>query len=338
MHKLFLLFLSLFMLSMETAAQKNITVMFYNVENFFDYTDDPKTQDEEYLPGSPKHWDEKKYGNKIKRIAQVIDSAVNGIALPDIIGVCEIENNGVLTDLISRSSLKSKSYTSLCSTGKDTRGINVGLIYDKNVFEFVTYKELDAIFPELPNNKTRNILCVALKFKATGEVLNVLVNHWPSRNDGEKETEPRRLHAALVLRNYVNELLKQNKEAKIIIMGDLNDTPKSKSVFNVLKANAKPDKEWGELLNPFLNLENRGEGTHIDNNEWHVFDNIILSTAFLQGKGLIFKPNDAFILKKDFVLFKNHSTGFIKPNRTFGGDKYFNGYSDHLAVYVRLSY
>ncbi|MCW3076563.1 MAG: endonuclease, partial [Bacteroidetes bacterium] len=111
---------------MDVSGQKNITVMFYNVENFFDYTDDPRTQDEEFLPGSEKEWNEKKYENKIKRIAQVIDSSVTGIALPDIIGFCEIENNTVLTDLVSKSLLKSKPYASLCSTGLDTRGINVG--------------------------------------------------------------------------------------------------------------------------------------------------------------------------------------------------------------------
>lgn len=323
---------------MEVSGQKNITVMFYNVENFFDYTDDPKTQDEEFLPDSEKEWNEKKYENKIKRIAQVIDSSVTGIALPDIIGFCEIENNKVLSDLISRSLLKSKQYTSLCSTGLDTRGINVGLIYDKAMFDFVSYKELNSIYPALPDNKTRNILCVTLKFKVTNEVITVMVNHWPSRRDGEKETEPRRLHAAKVARAQVDELLKANKDAKIIVMGDLNDTPKNKSVFNVLKANAKPDREQGELLNPYLNFENRGDGTHINNGEWHVFDNIILSAGFLQNKGLSFNSNNAFILKKDFVLFKNFQTGLVKPNRTYGGDKYFNGYSDHLAVYVRLTY
>ncbi|MCW3076367.1 MAG: Endonuclease/exonuclease/phosphatase, partial [Bacteroidetes bacterium] len=220
----------------------------------------------------------------------------------------------------------------------DTRGINVGLIYDKAMFDFVSYKELNSIYPALPDNKTRNILCVTLKFKATNEEVTVLVNHWPSRRDGEKETEPRRLHAAKVARAQVDELLNANKSSKIIVMGDLNDTPKNKSVFNVLKANAKPDKELGELLNPYLNFENRGDGTHISEGKWHVFDNIILSTGFLQNKGLSFHPDNAFILKKDFVLFKNYKTGLVKPNRTFGGDKYFNGYSDHLAVYVRLAY
>jgi predicted extracellular nuclease len=219
----------------------------------------------------------------------------------------------------------------------DTRGINVGLMYDKSLFDFISYKELNAIMPELPDNKTRNILFVTLKYKETGEEIYVLVNHWPSRRDGQFETEPRRLHAAKVARTQIDELLKKNPDAKIILMGDLNDTPKDKSVFNVLRANGKPEKSKGELLNPFINYENQGIGTHIEQGEWHVFDNIILSTAFMGTKGLKFNFKNAHILKKDFLIFKNYKTGLTKPNRTFGGSKYYNGYSDHLAVYVVLN-
>jgi hypothetical protein len=121
-------------------------------------------------------------------------------------------------------------------------------------------------------------------------------------------------------------------------MGDLNDTPLNNSVQKVLKANGAPKKELGELLNPYFQLEQKGEGTHYYNGDWDMFDNIILSPQFLQKKGLTFRSTDAFILKKDFVLFKNNRTGEKKPNRTYSGTKYHNGYSDHLAVYITLSY
>lgn len=323
---------------MNMFSQKNLTVMFYNVENFFDYTDNPKTQDEEFLPASEKKWDHFKYQNKINRISQVIDSSVTGIDLPALVGFCEIENNQVIKDLISKSKLKSKPYESLCTTGLDSRGINVGLMYDKNIFDLIDSEELNAIYPVLPDNKTRNILYVTLKFKATEELIYVFVNHWPSRREGEKETEPRRMHAAKVVRTKIDELLKKNQEVKVIVMGDFNDTPKNKSVFNILKANGTPKAHLGELLNPYIIYENNGEGTHINNGEWHVFDSIILSGGFLLNKKLNYKTNNAFILKKDFLLFKDYNTGFIKPNRTYGGVKYFNGYSDHLAVYLKLDY
>lgn len=339
MKKTTLLICVLLLIKVEVSAQKNITVMFYNVENFFDTKDNPATSDEEYLPGSELNWDEKKYANKIKRTAEVIDSTVTGAALPDIVGFCEIENVQVINDLISKSQLKSRSYQSLCTTGKDDRGINVGFMFDKALFELVSSEELNAIDPSSPTKKTRNILFVILKFKPTSEQVCVFVNHWPSRRDGEKESESRRIYAAQVVRNKINELQKKNSNCKVIVMGDLNDTPENKSILTTLMANGNPKKGSSELLNPYFQFEKNGMGTHYDRGNWSVFDNIIVSQSFTTATGLYYKAGNAFILKKDFVLFKNNKTGEEKPNRTYGnGNKYFNGYSDHLAVYVKLNY
>ncbi|MCE3228932.1 MAG: hypothetical protein K0S32_3483 [Bacteroidetes bacterium] len=312
--------------------------MFYNVENFFDIKDDPKINDSEFLPNSELEWDLQKYESKIKRIAEVIDSSVTGVGLPDIVGFCEVENKQVLVDLVLKSQLKMRPFQSICATGRDERGINVGLIYDSNLFEVIKSEEINSIDPAFPQNKTRNILYVTLKFKKTSEKVHLFVNHWPSRRDGEAETEPKRLHSAKVVREKIDGLLKGDPSAKIIVMGDLNDTPMNTSVQKVLKANSAPKAELGELLNPYFQLEKRGEGTHFYDGKWDVFDNIILSPQFLKKQGLTFTSANAFILKKDFVLFKNHKTGEKKPNRTFSGTKYHNGYSDHLAVYITLNY
>lgn len=337
MNKVIVLLVTL-LLKISTMAQAPITVMFYNVENFFDTVDDPKTQDEEFLPTSELKWDDTKYLNKIKHISQVVDSSVAGVGLPDIVGFCEIENKKVLTDLINISQFKNRKYTVLTTTGLDDRGINVGMIYDQTTFEFVQSIELNVTNSQIENYKTRNVLFVTLKCKATKEVVYFFVNHWPSRRDGEKETEPKRLYAAKIVREKIDELQKQNANAKIIVMGDLNDYPTNSSVLNILKANANPKKGSAELLNPFFSMEKNKEGTHYDRGEWHVIDQIIVSQGFLQKTGLQFKPINRFVLKKDFLLFKNNKTGEIKPNRTYGGGgKYYNGYSDHLAVYIQLN-
>jgi predicted extracellular nuclease len=334
-----LLIVSLFLAMESLWAQKNITIAFYNVENFFDTFDDPQTQDQEYLPDSPYKWGQTKYQNKIKRISQVIDSTVAGAELPDVVGFCEIENNLVLKDLVSKSQLKCKKYATLSSTGMDTRGINVGFIFDQSIFDFVSSEELNATNPLLPNYKTRNILFIILKLKATNDTLYFFVNHWPSRRDGELATEPKRIYAAQTLRKKISELQKCHPLAKIIVMGDLNDTPTNRSVLKVLSANGKPKKESNELLNPYFELQIKNLGSHYHEGKWNMFDNIIISQGLLTSKGLMYKLGNAFVLKKDFVLFKNYKTGEEKPNRTFGENKkYFNGYSDHLAVYIKLAY
>lgn len=339
MIKKIILTLSLLWLTMnDMDAQKEITVMFYNVENFFDTMDNPKTTDEDYLPGSPLKWDEQKYKNKINRISQVIDSSVAGKALPDLIGFCEIENKQVLNDLVLKTQLKTRSYTALCTTGLDERGINVGLLYDKTLFDFQDVKELNVTNPALGDYKTRNILFVTLKHKTTQDLLYLFVNHWPSRRDGEKETEPKRLYAAKVVKTKVDEILKNTPQAKILIMGDLNDYPTNNSVYTIL--GAKDNMNNAILFNPFYQFHKKGEGTHSGREGWYVFDQILISKGlFNTTKGLLYKNNQAYILKKDFVLFKNKRTGEEKPNRTYGADnKYYNGYSDHLAIYIKLNY
>ncbi len=318
-------------------AQKNkteITVAFYNCENFFDIVDNPKINDEEYLPKSPLKWNEEKYQNKITKTAQVFDSTVAGEKIPAIMGLCEIENKNVLTDLINKSQLLNKNYKCIVSTGKDLRGINVGLIYDESIFQLVSSEELDATgtYEQL----TRNILYAQLKH-TTGDVLHVFVNHWPSRRDGEKETEPRRVYAAQILRNRINDLQKNNPNAKCIVMGDLNDHPNNTSVQTTLQAIANP-KIKTDLYNPYFEMDANGLGTSYHDSKWGVLDHIIVSQGLLKTKkGFMFDKKNAFILKKDFVLFKNKKTGEERPNRTYGpNSKYFNGYSDHLCVYITL--
>jgi predicted extracellular nuclease len=319
------------------AQQKNaITIASYNCENFFDTKDDPNTKDEDFLPEAPAKWDETKYNNKLQKVAQVLDSTVAGDGLPAIAGLIEVENKEVLEDLVSKTQFNKKKYAVLCTTGADERSIDVGLIYDTDIFSLITSEELNATNSALGDYKTRNILMASLKAK-NGDLIYVFVNHWPSRRTGETESEPRRIFAAQVLRNKIDELQKKDAKAKIVVMGDFNDHPDNTSVLNTLKANDKPQTK-SDLYNAYYTLDKEKQGTHFYNNEWRCLDQIMVSQGFLKSKkGYQFNTKNAFILRKDFVLFKNKKTGEERPNRTYGSEnKYYNGYSDHLAVYITL--
>jgi len=312
-----------------------ITVAFYNCENFFDTKDDPNKNDDEFLPDSRMKWDETRFMNKLTKIAQVLDSTVDGPALPALVGLVEIENKEVLEELVSKSQFKEKSYGVLSTDSPDERSIDCGLLYDKSVFSLVDFKELNATNSKIGDYKTRNVLFATLK-ATNGDVFYVFVNHWPSRREGEKESEPRRVYAAEQVRAKINELQKKDKNAKIIVMGDFNDHPDNSSILNTLKASDAP-KEKGDLYNAFYTLDKDKQGTHYYNKEWRVLDQIIVSQGLTSTKkGYHFDPKNAHILKKDFVLFKNNKTGEIKPNRTYSGEKYYDGYSDHLSVYITL--
>ena len=333
-----LIFSSLLLLSITTsfAQTKNpITVALYNCENFFDTKDDPNKKDDEFLPESPMKWDETRFMNKLTKIAQVLDSTVAGPGLPNLVGLVEVENKEVLEELISKSQLKATSYGVLCTDSPDERSIDVGLLYDKSVFSLVDFKELNATNPALGDYKTRNVLFATLK-ATNGDMIYVFVNHWPSRRSGEAESEPRRIYAAEQVRAKIDELQKKDVKAKVIVMGDLNDHPTDKSVLNVLKASDTP-KDKSDLYNAYQTLDREKQGTHYYDKEWRVLDQIIVSQGFIGAKkGYSFNPKNAHILRKDFVLFKNNKTGEERPNRTYSGEKYYNGYSDHLSVYITL--
>ena len=336
MRKLITSSLLLLSITASFAQSKSpITVALYNCENFFDTKDDPNKNDDEFLPDSKLKWDDTRYMNKLTKIAQVLDSTVAGSGLPNLVGLVEVENKEVLEDLISKSQLKEKSYGVLCTDSPDERSIDVGLLYDKSVFTLVDFKELNATNPSLGDYKTRNILFATLK-ATNGDVLYVFVNHWPSRREGEKESEPRRVFAAEQVRNKINELQKKDTKAKVIVMGDFNDHPDNNSILNTLKARDKP-KAKTDLYNAYQTLDAAKQGTHYYDKEWRVLDQIIVSQAFIGAKkGYKFNPKNAKILRKDFVLFKNNKTGEERPNRTYSGEKYYNGYSDHLSVYITL--
>ena len=318
------------------AQTKNqITVAFYNCENFFDTKDDPNKKDDEFLPDAPMKWDETRFMNKLQKVAQVLDSTVAGPGLPALVGLVEVENKEVLEELISKSQFKEKSYGVLCTDSPDERSIDCGLLYDKSIFTLVDFKEINATNPIIGNYKTRNILFATLK-ATNGDVIYVFVNHWPSRREGEKESEPRRVYAAEQVRTKITELQKKDPKAKVIVMGDFNDHPDNTSILNTLKASNKPTHK-GDLYNAYQTLDAAKQGTHYFDKEWRVLDQIIVSQGFIGAKkGYKFEPKNAHILKKDFVLFKNAKTGEEKPSRTYSGEKYFNGYSDHLSVYITL--
>ncbi len=316
-------------------SKSPITVAFYNCENFFDTKDDPNKKDDEFLPESPLKWDETRFMNKLTKVAQVLDSTVAGDGLPELVGLVEIENKEVLEELVSKSQFKTKSYGVISTDSPDERSIDVGLLYDKAVFTLVDFKELNATNSALGDYKTRNVLFATLK-ATNGDVIYVFVNHWPSRREGEKESEPRRIFAAEQVRNKINELQKKNPKSKVIVMGDFNDHPDNNSILNTLKATDNP-KDKGDLYNAFKTLDAAKQGTHYYDKEWRVLDQIMVSQAFIGAKkGYKFNPKNAHILRKDFVMFKNTKTGEEKPNRTYSGEKYYNGYSDHLSIYITL--
>jgi predicted extracellular nuclease len=310
----------------------SFSVAFYNVDNLFDIADDPLTSDDEFTPNGEKKWTEKRYQHKLKNIASVFKGI--DAELPLFIGVCEVENKKVLVDLTNENLLKAANYGVVHYNSPDTRGIDVGFLYKKDFFNVLLSESLVINYINNPNVLTRDILYV--KGEVNNEVIHVFVNHWSSRRNGEKETEYKRLEAAKVLKNRIESIQERSPDDKVLIMGDFNDYPNNRSIVNVLEATLQPESD--EFYNLAAKLDNSEKGTHFYNEEWGMLDQMMVSNSWLTSKsGNVLKKKSVEVYKDDKVLFNHKSFGAI-PNKTYSGNKYHGGYSDHLAISLKFKY
>lgn len=331
-----------FILSVQAQSGRRylrLTVSFYNVENLFDTINDPHIRDGEFTPTGRNRWDYKKYQRKLENLSHVI-SQIGGMG-PTILGVSEVENRGVLEDLIATPKLRDKNYGIVHYDSPDERGIDVGLLYLKNVFQVSDSKAHTVFIPEDPEDKTRDILQVSGFID--GEKFHFMVGHWPSRSGGEAASMHKRMAAAKVMRRVTDSLLAIDPTSHVVLMGDFNDDPVSASVVKGLRIKKSDNNlPYNELFTPMLRLYKKGIGTLAYRDVWNLFD-IIVVNGNLLGKDysrfrLYTDPkskNSAFVFNKPFLLQKDGPyKGY--PLRTIVGGEYQGGYSDHFPVYIYL--
>lgn len=311
--------------------------MFYNVENLFDTKDDPQKNDNDFLPDGSLRWTNKRYWDKQRNIARVI-TAVGGMQSPALVGLCEIENDSVIFDLTRRSPLRAQGYEYIVSDSPDARGIDVALLYQRHQFKLLEHNEYDVRKNRRKERATRNILHAVGRI-ANGDTIDVFVCHFPSRGGGQRETEPARVNAAQALRDKVDSLYAVRKKANIIIMGDFNDYPNNKSLFETLKARSlNYHRSNGELYNLFLHrMRETGFGSYVFQGRWNVLDQFIVSGNLLSRNNSVrVKNEEAHVFKADFLLEEDRVHGLKRPWRTYRGLKYIGGFSDHLPIYMDL--
>ncbi len=318
---------------------QEFTVLFYNVENLFDTSNDPATEDDEFTPGSQLNWNQEKYEKKINDLAHVI-SLVNPSELPEIVGLAEVENDKVLNDLVMNDRLRAGNYSVIHFESPDERGIDVALIYRPDEFIAEESKPIPVIFPFDSSETTRDILYVKGKTK-NKETFYFFVNHWKSRSEGVQETEARRIYTAITLRKEIDLIINKEPDAKIIVMGDLNDEPTNRSVHEMLMANNKrKNANSRELYNLMYDLHNTGNaGSYFYRGTWNMLDNLIISQSLLKDKsGYHTDYEGGKIFRQDWMLYSDEKYKESVPNRTYGGPQYYGGISDHFPIYVTLKW
>lgn len=312
-------------------------IAFYNLENLFDTINDPNKKDEEFLPTGDFHYTSKVYKNKLHNLATVlsqiaIDKIPDG---PAFFGVSEIENEQVLKDLIQEPELKNRKLKIVHFESPDLRGIDVGFLYNPKFFKVLNAEPLKVdISKNGSNDFTRDVLYVMGLLN--GDTVHVMVNHWPSRLGGESASMWKRKLAASVCKKRADSILKLSPQAKIIIMGDLNDDPIDPSVAQVIGAQEK-DKaiKSGHFFNPWIAYYKKGIGTLGYNDSWNLFDQIIISNAFITPVKGTWQFYMAEIFNRPFMKTQSGQyAGY--PHRSFSNGNWIDGYSDHFPTYIYL--
>ncbi len=307
------------------------TIGFYNLENLFDIYNNPNTLDDDFTPTGLKKWSIKRYNSKINKLARTIAEVGDEGSKrpPAIMGIAEVENKEVIEDLIAVEPLKNFNYGYVHYDSPDERGIDTGLIYNRDYFEVLHSEPITLMIFEKDGvrDATRDILYV--KGLLNKEEVHIFVNHWPSRRDGDKASSFKRVQAAQTIVDFMEKIEKEIEKPNYIIMGDFNDGPNDESIQHLMQSE--------KLYNPMKKLLTPNRGSANYKKAWLLFDQIMVSHNFFNFQKGTHSFAHANIFDENFLTeFKGKFKG--TPYRTYVGGKYIGGYSDHFPVYIQLKY
>ena len=300
------------------------TIVELNCENLFDCVDDSLKQDEQFLPESDYHWTRTRYWNKLNRIGQTILScgeAGDSWALPDLVALCEVENDSCLVDLTKRSLLRKARYEYIMTDSPDERGIDVALLYSPFSFQPILHYSI-RVNPVKDMRPTRDILYVS-GLVDKGDTLHVFVVHAPSRTGGEQQTRAHRRQVANRLTASVDSLNALTAHPRILITGDFNDYSSDENI-ELLVRNGMIDVSEKAIGS------HGAKGTYRYRGEWGSLDHIMIS------EGMYPFLLDCRVHDAPFLLKEDEKYGGVQPFRNYLGPRYQNGFSDHLPLVARL--
>ena len=297
-----------------------LTFVELNCENLFDYHHDEGKDDTEYLPEATRHWTKQRYWRKLNHIAQELLSCSDD-GIPDLIALCEVENDSALIDLTKRSLLRNAGYEYLMTNSPDLRGIDVALLYSPFTFAPIRSYSI-RVTPVEQMRPTRDIL-YACGQTVSGDMLHVFVVHFPSRFGGEKYSRPFRQAAADRLCQSIDSVQTLKPDAQIVVAGDFNDGDESLIIKQIEQHDIRN-------LTKEASAPKGVHGTYRYKGQWESIDHI-LGSPYISNKVCA-----AFIHAPEFLLEEEKRYGGYRPRRTYNGPRYQPGYSDHLPLVVRF--
>lgn len=307
------------------------TVVFYNVQNLFDYHADPLNEGQAFTKIGTMSWSQNRLDKKTSLLSQVLHQITG--KNPLLIGLVEIENAKVALDIAHNNELKNTTYKIVHFNSDDKRGIDCALLYDADKLKSLHEEKIQIRIPDDPEFSTRDILYFQ-GMDSDEQTIHVFVNHWSSRRDGVGETAEKRMAASKVLYNRLRLIQMDDPEAQVLVMGDFNDEPSDASIGNIETLLNQQEKPM--MVNLMHEIQEKGIGTLVHNKKWLLYDQFLVSNNLLTPEGLHIIDKKAFVYSSEKLLHE-FPDGTKKPNATFGGETYYGGYSDHLPIYLKLT-
>ena len=292
-------------------GRDSLKILFWNVENFFDYTDSGSgPSDAEFSSRGERRWTRRRFLTKCGVISKLILWEAGDGDPAQIVAFAELENAGVLRRLLYETLLRKKGYRIIHYDSPDARGIDVGLIYRGALL-----REVSSAPVAIPGIVTRDIL-LAQFITDSGDSLALMVNHHPSKYGGDGTDAKRSVAVERLL--SLSDSLRRCGWVRQVAIGDFNEDAGAE-LFNVLDGT-------------FENL-GRGcpHGSIRFDGQWQLIDN-----AFVSRGG--FSKAVFTVLQAPFLLVRDNTHSGYKPFRTYSGPRYNGGVSDHLPVSVNVEF
>ena len=195
----------------------SLLVMFWNLENFFDWKNQGTGEsDSEFSSRGSRSWTKSRFYSKCNAVSKSVFWVSDKYGrMPDMFGVCEIENKGVLKRLLSSTLLRKYDYDIIHFDSKDRRGIDVAILYRKSTFQILSTSLKTPMYNGVEIS-TRDMLHAQMRCIPSGDTLDFIVCHHPSKYGGSELSQGRRYSAM----ESLAELCDSIRSDKQIVMGD----------------------------------------------------------------------------------------------------------------------
>jgi endonuclease/exonuclease/phosphatase family metal-dependent hydrolase len=322
-------------------APAGFSAAVWNVQALFDGEDTGNEYDDYRNTAG---WNREKYTARLTALSGAIPRLTEKGA-PDLVGLVEIENAGILEDLV-RGPLAKSGYTETFFATIPGASLGLGVL---SRFPLVSAR----VHSISTGGETAPRPVLEIRIEPRGKPLIIFLCHWKSKLGGDDATEALRRASARIVRRRLAEILRDEPLSPALVMGDLNEnhdefyrrdsgvicalfpddagargsegSPEDCLIVSGEKPPRKRQTDGPVLYSPW-GRELEG-GSYYYKGDWETIDHFLLSDAFFDGTDWDFEGCRVFNTAPC-----TNSAGYPDAYTPWTG----RGLSDHLPLVLFL--